>query len=734
MKTKFFTPLFFLLLSSVQPLFSGVLSHHFLHYSDGNIDESTIAGLGRLNKKLVEKAAIDNNTEAMVCTGAETCFDVVSVISPVTDGNFACVQSCNDMNVSESGDCDASGASVWFKIQTDASSSVLIYSIDGPFSPIVTAYRGSSCNALELVPNFEQCKKANLGELGVGVNETIWLKVEAMNGENLGTFDLCVTTLFNAFDCYDAFLTSVSRPQYPNEDPNGPYKPGENVSMCFQVDFYNSAALPPNGNNCQWIQGIIPNLSDGWDFEESHLNIQAPGSTWFWLNEGQVDYNFNSNIYSIATVDGRKTMVYGGANGGLTGGTTLPGAWWVVSNGSNGCANDGDPDNSWGMPASCNGVQSLSFCIDLYVKDANELLDCEAQNLNLTLVVTADGETGCWANNACGQSIPYVFNAGIDCSVEPISINIPDVSLCKGTCVTIEPVVTGGAGSNYTFLWDDGSGIPVRTVCPEVTTTYTLIVTDNQGSSASTTVTVTVFENPVGVLFPKVYSFCYNGINEPNLTHVAYMDRNATHYLYNWLPPSGLTGNPATLLYSNDAFDLNEAASDTFNYPKSLCVQVIDDKGCSSVLCSEIRYKGLCTDTCFVVVTDSIVTTITDTLYTFVNDTIYTQVSDTSYIAVEDTLIINVLLSFNNEPATAYDIKCYPNPAGALLYIDIGEGEALEDIQAVLTNEAGTTIFNQVIAEKVTTWKVGDKPKGLYFISFYDGLGKHLNTKKVVIK
>jgi len=52
----------------------------------------------------------------------------------------------------------------------------------------------------------------------------------------------------------------------------------------------------------------------------------------------------------------------------------------------------------------------------------------------------------------------------------------------------------------------------------------------------------------------------------------------------------------------------------------------------------------------------------------------------------------------------------------------------------VLTSESGVTVFSQTIAEKVTTWKVGDKPKGLYFISFYDGLGKLLNTKKVVIK
>lgn len=734
MKITMIVPFFFFLVFSVHPVFSGDLIDHLAHYNDGSTEKSTIARSGCIEEGAVLKAAIDNSPAATGCAGSETCFDVTAVISPVTDSNSSCVQSCNDMNVSEAGDCDASGASVWFKVQTDASASVLIYSIDGPFSPIVTAYRGTDCNALEMLPNFEPCKNANLGEMAVNVNETIWLRVEAKNGENLGTFDLCISSLFNAFDCYDASLHSVTRPQYPNADPNGPYKPGENVSMCFQVDFYNNGAVPPSGNNCQWIQGIIPNLSDGWDIEESHLNIQGPGATWFWLNEGQVDYNFNSNIYSIETVDGRKSMVYGGANAGLTAGTTLPGGWWVVSNGSGGCANDGDPDNMWGMPASCNGIQSLSFCIDLKVKDADELINCDAQHLNLTLVVTADGETGCWANNACGLSIPYVFNADIDCSVDPIVVEIPDVTVCKGTCVTVSPSVSGGAGSNYTFLWDDGMTTPSRTVCPDVTTTYTVMVTDDQGNTGADTVTITVLPNPRGVLFPKVYSFCYNGSNDVNPSHVAYMDQPASNYIYNWLPTPGLAGNPTTLLANNDAFNLDEASSDTLNYPKTLCVQVIDVNGCASVLCSDIQYRGMCTDTCFVIVTDSITTTITDTLYTFINDTIYTQVSDTSFIAIEDTLIINVLLSFNNEPATAYDIKCYPNPAGALLYIDIGEAETLKDMRAVLTSESGVTVFSQTIAEKVTTWKVGDKPKGLYFISFYDGPGNLLNTKKVVIK
>ena len=136
---------------------------------------------------------------------------------------------------------------------------------------------------------------------------------------------MCVSSFYNSFDCYSADIIQISRPSYPNENPEGPFYPGEEVEFCFEIQFYVSAPPPPNGNNCQWIQGIIPSLSDAWDYEGSNLSAQGPVGSWFWLDEDNVDYNVNSNIYSIKTVDGRKYMEYGGQNAGMPDGTTLPG-------------------------------------------------------------------------------------------------------------------------------------------------------------------------------------------------------------------------------------------------------------------------------------------------------------------------------------------------------------------------------------------------------------------------
>ena len=61
--------------------------------------------------------------------------------------------------------------------------------------------------------------------------------------------------------CIDRYCTGTNvlpgeleptRPEYPDEDPDGPYCPGEIVNFCYTVNF----TVDPigQGNNCQWIR------------------------------------------------------------------------------------------------------------------------------------------------------------------------------------------------------------------------------------------------------------------------------------------------------------------------------------------------------------------------------------------------------------------------------------------------------------------------------------------------
>jgi len=376
------------------------------------------------------------------CEGADVCEDITSALEPITDGGFACVSSCNNYNCSEGGDCDANGASVWFQVNTDGQATSMVIDITAPFTPLITYYTGADCSSLALQPSLAPCFQGTTATVGAGANQSYWIKIEAANGEDLGDFDLCVATFFNTFDCYESEITSITRPEYPTADVNGPYCPGETVNFCFNFVFTVSSPPPPDGNNCQWIQGIIPTLYGGWDYAESNLVGQAPPGGWFWLDEDEVDYNVNSSIYSIVTIDGRKGLAYGGPSAGMPAGTLLPGGWWFTSpGGSQGCTNDGDPDNMWGLPASCNATQTVPFCLNLKVKDLDEMTDCENERLDFSITVTADGETGCWDDLSCSLSTPLVFAGDVDCSGN-ITVEGDDKEICTGDAVDIEVVAS----------------------------------------------------------------------------------------------------------------------------------------------------------------------------------------------------------------------------------------------------------------------------------------------------
>jgi hypothetical protein len=220
-------------------------------------------------------------------------------------------------------------------------------------------------------------------------------------------------------NCYE-IISTITRPDFPSENVNGPYYPGEKIKFHNIINYFSFAALPPGGNNCQWISGIVPALNENLE------NVTQIGleQNWNWFNPGIVDYNLTNNKLNTSTSNaGHIILTYDElGNGNVTPGTVLPGGWWATSNGGGtDCTNDGDPDNMWGYPSNCSNVLKFEFDMEVRIKNLNELNN-ENLNADFTLFAFSDGEIGCWANGSCQNSKPFIFN-GLISTGEKLSVN-----------------------------------------------------------------------------------------------------------------------------------------------------------------------------------------------------------------------------------------------------------------------------------------------------------------------
>jgi gliding motility-associated-like protein len=364
------------------------------------------------------------------CSFGEDCGDGPT-LTPTTGAGEDCAAGCNVYAC----DSDCSEAGVWFIVETDelaTEMSVVVSDVGGSnVDPVVTILQ-ADCSGGALV-TCADVASGDIIETAVSGNQLYYIEVSTGSGGDPGDFEICVSTDESQVECSDGSI-DVTRPEYPDADPEGPYCPGEIVNFCYDVTF----TVDPigQGNNCQWIQGIIPTLGGGWDLEAMSIDAQGPGGSWFWLEEGEVEYNAPSSILGTINTPHGLGLEYG--PGTLSEGDPLPGAWWSVSDGG-GCANNGNPNTMWGLPASCGSSQDVSFCFDLQVTELDDISQCsdpDFTDLKVHIFTMADGQTGCWSNNSCSGDTPVTFNAQIDCT-SLVFVVAEDEEVCSNDVLSI---------------------------------------------------------------------------------------------------------------------------------------------------------------------------------------------------------------------------------------------------------------------------------------------------------
>jgi hypothetical protein len=367
------------------------------------------------------------------CDFADTCDEISldQILQPVADGAQVCVSSCLDYSCVSS----CTDESVWFRFDTDDLTTAVQLLIENPeFDPLISVYRGLSCGDFD---DLIVCQQLNAGEfldISVTPDFTYFIEISLGNGSP-GAFDLCINAIQDFIDCSSGEI-SVTRPENPMANPNGPYCPGETVVFCYDLEFF--VDRPDEGNGCQWLQGIVPIVVGGWDLSVNNLQSQSP-SNWNWY------YNVDSPVLELTTdAGGNKILEYG--PGGLQAGDILPGGWYFVSNGTNiGCTNDGHPDNMWGINTPCGTVFNFSHCFELTAKSISDISACDDEytsDLSVTLFNFSDGETGCYTSLACSGDTPVKFEAQLDCS-SLLEITSTDDEICSGDYASVPIGIEG---------------------------------------------------------------------------------------------------------------------------------------------------------------------------------------------------------------------------------------------------------------------------------------------------
>lgn len=382
-------------------------------------------------------------TDISGCNAADNCEDIgpANTMRPISDQGEVCLSSCLELSCNST----CTRQSVFFEVQTDAVATAMNITINNAdFDPAISVRLiGNTCND---GADLESCLPVQNGtpvEVEVSQGVFYHIEVSVLNGE-ASPFDICVNTIQQNIDCATGNLR-VFRQDFPGADSAGPYCPGETVTFCYDLQFDIDDRV--SGNNCQWVQGIVPVLGGGWDLNADNLSdLDNVPNGWNYFPEGSVDFNVNHP--SIArTIDplGRMALEFG--PGGLSPGDLLPAGWWVVSNGTGpDCTNDGDPDNGWGLDSPCDFTFNMTHCFQLTTRSVQSIQDCDddfSRDLGIEVYVFADGQTGCYNNSTCTGDTPATFTAELDCSTL-LDIVVADKEICSGEFVDMEITIAGG--------------------------------------------------------------------------------------------------------------------------------------------------------------------------------------------------------------------------------------------------------------------------------------------------
>ena len=436
------------------------------------------------------------------CSVNNDCSTAEDLGTITSNAGATCVDGCNIL-ASSSGltglGCNMEiEETVWYEFTSDASASItnILVTSTEIDDPIIQLFEWNCSGGAVLVGPCVTgaAGQASLNAQDIAPNTTYIIGVSNEFGDG-GNFELCLNTTDDANACANGDNTLETVPA----GLTGPFLPGETVTFRFTIDNWTSS-----GNNCQWIQGIVPVFGNGWDtnsFDGGSFNVQGIGAgTWDWYNQGVVDYNnFTTNI-EIEDLDGdgdidicHSSWLPSCIIDGTMPNDPMPAGWFATD--------DGMPiDNAWGDGNCCNcnmGPYVIEFSITtLEYVDCSALPTDQGTDLSISMFTFADGETGDWNGgpSTCASDIPETLNLTLNCCIGP-EAEPATATICPGDALNVV-LQTNPVDPDASFSWTvlsqgntsgatAGSGLVIGDVITNNATTAQTVIYEVTASDES---------------------------------------------------------------------------------------------------------------------------------------------------------------------------------------------------------------------------------------------------------
>ncbi|MBK6566060.1 MAG: T9SS type A sorting domain-containing protein [Saprospiraceae bacterium] len=448
-------------------LFSGLswAAYSYLPFITGtknSIQNKTIPQLPKLN-----------NTGISLCEMADVCSDISSAQTLQTaptdvncgDFNLTSIEGCLENALPEDSLSHCAfnnNPTVWFKIETDSLAKQLFTFVSTPeeWQPVWAVYYGDCDNLIPVYTSSLGIPVACSNEgnnpavhnitVPTGINgnpvTTFYIAVSAAGIQAPGNFTLSAFTQADCDMCSGnddcettANVKIISRSS--NRSLSDPiFCQGEEAHVCLEFLY------DPGETGVDWFHSIIPNFGEGWDmtaFDPANVTTTPDGARWFGPDNAECAPYLTENLPLICTyTDASGKLQICNMKCGpcpctapMDSLSPMPGGWYWVSNGGQGCENTCNPSTSYGYPGSNTGIQ-ITLCMDLKTKSF-EGNDCPQNNdLQITFTTTSDGMTGCWEDpvESCSFVLTRVGPAWeLDCSeLSDLNVSFEDAEISNG--------------------------------------------------------------------------------------------------------------------------------------------------------------------------------------------------------------------------------------------------------------------------------------------------------------